>query len=200
MTAGWAYLTQLALPNRIKEISATEAQIVLNKKQLTQLTKLREANDFLSVKKRILDKIVRKTEHWSGYLEAIRRNVPPGVQISSMNFEKDGAHILGNARDFSSVSDLAVNLSGEPIVKNASLQYAQRNEKHPEMVDFLIVAEMDSTTPDGAIASNSVSPPSQQNPVETVPPHGVTLPEFVNRKTSTTTETVETNQQAIPRR
>jgi type IV pilus assembly protein PilM len=142
VAAAWAYITQIDMPNQIKDADAVQQEILNNQKQLTALTKLRQDNNVLSGKKRILDNIIKKSEHWSSYLEAIRKGTPPGVHIDAIVFKPDGVHIQGGARDFTSVSHLAINLLTEPVVKNSSVEWATRNDKEPDIVTFSVLANM----------------------------------------------------------
>lgn len=155
VTGAWAFITQVDEPNQTKEIENIQQSIQANQKQLTELNKLRESNDLLSGKKRILDNIVKKTEHWSDYLDVIRRDTPPGVHIEVVSFDGTGAHIRGTARDFTSISNLAVNLGSESLVKNASVETASRNDKSPQIVDFVVQASMWNPQLGEAIAHNA---------------------------------------------
>lgn len=136
----WAYLEQIDLPGQQREEAALQQEIDANNKQLTQLTKLRADNNVLSGKKQILDNIVKKSEHWSDYLEAVRKSTPGGAQIDTVLFDDNKVRIQGSAQDFKNVSELAINLSESSALGNSQIDWATRNEKNPEVITFTVSA------------------------------------------------------------
>jgi type IV pilus assembly protein PilM len=166
----WAFFTQYDIPNQQRTMEQVQQQIVDNNKLLGQLTKLRADNSVLSGKKRVLDDIVKKSERWSDYLEAIRTGTPDGVRIKAIMFKADGAHIEGTARDFSSVSSFSVNLGANPGVSNASVEWASRNDKHPDQVAFSVLANMHSKDGTPEVADKPLAPSSAKTAQTQAPP------------------------------
>jgi Tfp pilus assembly protein PilN len=154
----YAFLNQYDMPRVVQETEDLQTEELANKKKLTQLNKLREDNDILFSKKRILDNIVKKSERWSEYLDFIRRDVPEGVHISLIEFNKDGLHISGSARDFSNVSRLAVNLGNESLLQSVTVENASRDDKMPELIKFTVVASMVPSGLTAAMANEPVAP------------------------------------------
>jgi type IV pilus assembly protein PilM len=165
--AVWAYIVEIDIPQQLSASAGLQQEIADNNKLISQLTKLRQDNSILADKKRILDNIVKKSERWSEYLEAIRKSTPASVHIDSIMFRSDGLHIEGSAKDFTSVSNLAVNLGGEPKVTNSTVEWASRNEKNPEQVDFAVVANFGTKTPEGELSQpNSPTLPDKTAQVD----------------------------------
>ena len=163
----WGYITYIDLPGKTRQIAATQKQIDDKNKQLAQLTKLRQNNNLLSDKKKILDSIVKKSSRWSRVLETIRAATPDGMQLQAIAFDDLQGKIQGVSRDFQSVSQLAINLGDSPLVRNAYVEWAKRKEKQTEQILFSVTALFvapDSNEPDSQIVPVGASSPPAQGP------------------------------------
>jgi Tfp pilus assembly protein PilN len=164
VTGAWFYLTQVDLPNQLKSIEKLQEEAKANKKRLADLNRLRQDNDMLTGKKRVLDNIVKKSQRWSDYLETIRRDTPAGVHIDAIRFKDDGAHIEGTARDFTNVSHLAINLGNEQMVKHSTIESASRGDKRPDVIVFSVLATLAGQGSENAVTSQiEPAPPLATN-------------------------------------
>ncbi len=139
--ASFGFISQFDIPNKQKQIDQLAEKTVKSTADLKQLSALRKENDVLTNKKRILDGIVKKSTHWSTVLDSIRNGIPSAVQIEAINIDKD-ANIQGDALDFQSVSNFALNLSTAPGLNDAVVQSASRREKTPEIIFYQIVSKI----------------------------------------------------------
>jgi type IV pilus assembly protein PilM len=149
------YFALIDLPAKQKQLQAVKAETEKTRHDLKTLTELKITNRELTAKKDVLDSIIRKNTHASKILEAVRANTPEGVQLLSILFDKSKVKLGGVARDFKDVSSFAVSLNKNPIVKNALVENAGRDDKDSELIEFDI--EFTPATNDLAVA-NSNSP------------------------------------------
>ena len=138
----WAYFALIALPNADKELKQLTAEIASNKVQVTQLGQVRKDNDILSAKKLTLDKLVKKSSHWSEVLNDVRTNTPAAVHIDSISMSDQLVQITGQATDFTSISHFAVNLNDTNNLKGCTVELATRSEKEPEKILFEIHGQL----------------------------------------------------------
>jgi Tfp pilus assembly protein PilN len=163
--ASYGFVGQFDIPNKQKQIDQLAALTVKSNADLKQLSALRKENDVLTNKKRILDNIIKKSNHWSTVLDSIRNGIPGSVQIENISIDKN-ATIQGEALDFQGVSNFAINLSTAPGFTDANVQSASRKEKTPEIVFYEIVARiagLDEPTPATAQALADGKTDAQQN-------------------------------------
>jgi type IV pilus assembly protein PilM len=163
--ASYGFVSQFDIPNKQKQIDQLAALTIKSNADLKQLSALRKENDVLTNKKRILDNIVKKSNHWSTVLDSIRNGIPSSVQIESVSIDKN-ATIQGDALDFQGVSNYAINLSTAPGLADANVQSASRKDKAPEIVFYQIVAKvagLDEPAPSTAQALADGKTDGQQN-------------------------------------
>lgn len=139
--ASYGLISQFDIPNKQRQINQLTEQTVKSTADLKQLSALRKENDVLTNKKKILDGIVKKSNHWSTVLDSIRNGIPTAVQIETVSIDKV-ATIYGDALDFQSVSNFALNLSTAPGLNDAVVQSASRKEKTPEVIFYQIIAKI----------------------------------------------------------
>ncbi|CAN5450868.1 hypothetical protein BH10CYA1_BH10CYA1_26600 [soil metagenome] len=167
--ASFALISQFDIPHKQKQIDQLAEKTVKSTAELKQLSALRKENDVLTNKKRILDGIVKKSNHWSTVLDSIRNGIPSAVQIETISIDKS-ATIMGDALDFQSVSNFALNLSTAPGLSDAVVQSASRREKTPEIIFYQIVAKITGTgepaptTPTALANGKAEEPPNNPLP------------------------------------
>jgi Tfp pilus assembly protein PilN len=142
----WAYLNFVDVPGKERDIQASDTNIQDINLQLKKLALVKQTNTTLTNKKKILDDIIKKSNHWSVLLEAVRRNIPPGVQLESIVLDND-VKIQGTAIDFSSISNFALNLSEAPGLVSPTIDYAKRRDRAPQLISFQITAQLPGTAP-----------------------------------------------------
>lgn len=152
MLGAWAYLNFVDLPGKEKELQSIDSKSKDLTEQLKKVALVKQSNTTLTNKKKILDDIVKKSNHWSIVLDSVRHNIPAGVQVDSLVFGKD-VKIQGTAIDFANVSNFVLNLSEAPGLSAAAVDYATRKDKAPQVVSFQITAQMSGAKPLGAQAS-----------------------------------------------
>jgi type IV pilus assembly protein PilM len=142
--ATWGLIAQIDIPNKQKQIDQLSAKIVQSNTDIKQLSVLRKENDVLTNKKRILDGIVKKSNHWSTVLDSIRNNIPTAVQVETINIGKK-ANLQGTSLDFQSISNFAINLATAPGLSETIVQSASRREKTPQFIFFEIASKISGT-------------------------------------------------------
>ncbi|RTL43833.1 MAG: type IV pilus assembly protein PilM [Candidatus Melainabacteria bacterium] len=154
--ASYGFITQFDIPNKQRQIDQLAERTVQSNADLKQLSALRKENDVLTNKKKILDNIVKKSNHWSTVLNSIRTSIPGSVQIESVIIE-DGATIEGNAMVFEGISNYAINLSTAPGFTDALIQSASRKEKTPEIIFYQIRAKLAGHDEPGSSAPTTLA-------------------------------------------
>ena len=162
--AGWAYLEQFELPRQAKDLSRINAEITVNRQKLTELNNLKKSNDELSTKKTILDRIVKKYQHWSTILDEIRSKTPNSVHIDALVFDQDSLKITGKSTDFAGTSELAANINESENFSECLVESATRSDKDPEAISFVVLAKLKNA--DAPMLS--VAQPQSPNPITTV--------------------------------
>lgn len=160
--ASYGFITQFDIPNKQKQIEQLAVQTVKSTAELKDLSALRKENDVLTNKKRILDNIVKKSSHWSTVLDSIRNSIPSSAQIETVSIGKS-ALIEGDALDFKSVSNYAINLSTAPGFTDAIVQSASRKEKSPEIIFYQIIARIAGSEEPGAATGTALADGKTEN-------------------------------------
>ncbi len=140
--ASWIYFANFDVPQAQKEIEVTNALITDGNRKLADLKRLRQDNEVLERRKQVLDKLVGGGKHWSGYLEAVRDNTPKGLQINQLSLNESELKLEGAALDFSTVSNLSINLGSSNLLSDANIEYALRPEKTPDRVTFCVLSKL----------------------------------------------------------
>jgi type IV pilus assembly protein PilM len=140
--ASWIYFANFDVPQAQKEIEVTNALITDGNRKLADLKRLRQDNEVLERRKQVLDRLVGGGKHWSGYLEAVRDNTPKGLQISQLSLNESELKLEGAALDFSTVSNLSINLGSSNLLSDANIEYALRPDKNPDRVTFCVLSKL----------------------------------------------------------
>ncbi|MDP3509919.1 MAG: type IV pilus assembly protein PilM [Candidatus Melainabacteria bacterium] len=154
----WMYFASFDVPQAQKEIEVTSALITDGNRKLADLKRLKQDNEVLERRKLVLDRLVGGGKHWSGYLEAVRDNTPKGLQINQLSLNDNELKLEGAALNFSTVSNLSINLGSSNLLSDANIEYALRPEKNPDRVTFCVLSKLaqEQTTP----GANSVEKPN----------------------------------------
>ena len=116
---------------------------------LKQMTKVKHDNAMLAARYEVFNFLINKTRRLSRYLDLVSQNVPVSVQLHEVSFNKANMKIQGLADNYSDISKFAANLDSSAIVQSAEINYATRNEKQPDTVDFSLTvnaAQANKTT------------------------------------------------------
>ena len=139
----WAYLTQFEAPRKQNELTRLETEIQDGNIQLKNLSKVKEENQVLLEKKRLLDSIVNEGHPWAAVLEVVRRATPPGVQLKKVVLASNKLTVDGLAVDFTRVSHMAINLSGSPLIDESTVNLAKRQvSTDPRIIEFSLGAHI----------------------------------------------------------
>ncbi|MBP9093008.1 type IV pilus assembly protein PilM [bacterium] len=138
----WLYFANFDVPQAQKEIAVTSALITDGNSKLADLKRLRQDNEVLERRKQVLDRLVGGGKHWSGYLEAVRDNTPKGLQINQLSLNDNELKLEGAALNFSTVSNLSINLGSSSLLSDANIEYALRPEKNPDRVTFCVLSKL----------------------------------------------------------
>ncbi len=153
----WVYLANFNLPQVQNEIIATSTLISDGNRKLVDLKKLKQENDVLERRKQVLDKLVGGGKRWSGYLEAVRDNTPKGLQVSQLSINDNELKIEGAALNFSTVSNLSINLGASNLLNDSNIEYIVRPEKRPDLVNFCVLSKLSQDTMKPAVIPNTNS-------------------------------------------
>lgn len=129
---------QADLEKANKEVS--DAQL-----NLKQMTKVKHDNAMLAARYEVFNFLINKTRRLSRYLDLVSQNVPTSVQLHEVSFSKANMKIQGLADNYSDISKFAANLDSSAIVQSAEINYATRNEKQPDTVDFSLTVNATQT-------------------------------------------------------
>ncbi len=139
----WAYLTQYDAPKKAEESTRLATEIQDGQTQLKNLAKVKEENQVLLEKKRLLDSIVNEGHPWAAVLEVLRGATPPGVQIRKVVLSGKNVTVEGVSEDFARVSHLAINLSGSSLMEDSTVNQAKRTlSTDPRVIEFSIAARI----------------------------------------------------------
>ncbi len=152
----WLYLSQYDLPSKEAELTKVAADIDREEKQVKDLSKLRDENNLLMRKKKLLDEIIKFGRPWSAVLQSLADNTPDGLQIKKAAITGNNLKIEGDAVDFAKVSDLAVNLGGSPLIQDASVSSAKRDTQNDgRIIQFEVQAHVRSPAELSSIAASN---------------------------------------------
>lgn len=149
----WTFLSFFELPNRSTELLDLNNNIKTAKKELTEISKMKDSTEALDTRKKILKFLVHKSTRWSRYLTELNRNTPGDIQINHVIFSMRRLKVEGYSKDFDAVSKLTVNLESSPITNSAVVDYATRKKKTKNLVSFGVSVEF---KPSGT-ATNKIS-------------------------------------------
>ncbi|MBI4532917.1 MAG: type IV pilus assembly protein PilM [Candidatus Melainabacteria bacterium] len=139
----WAYFSQYDVPKKQNELAQLETDIELGKRQLKNMSNLKEDNELLTRKKKVLDIIVNQGRPWSYVLQIIRQCTPPGLQVRKVVLSGNSVTVEGSAIDFTKVSHLAINLGGSPILTDSTVEWTKRQmSTDPRVIDFGVTARL----------------------------------------------------------
>ena len=141
----WLYLANIDIPGCIKEKEVLGVNIIDGNRKLSDLKRLRQENEVLERRKKILDELIGGSKHWSNYLEAVRDNTPAGLQISQLSLNDDELKVEGAAVNFSTVSNLSLNLGTSNLLKDSNIEFVSRPERHPNVVNFSVLSHLSDT-------------------------------------------------------
>ena len=148
----WAYFSQYDVPKKQAELDRLEQEIELGKRQLKNLTALREENQQLQRKKQVLDTIINEGRPWAAVLDTVRNSTPPGIQVRKIVLSGNSLTVEGNAVDFTKVSHMAINLDGSPLLDDSTVNLAKRQmTTDPRVIDFSINARIRTEAGGGAV-------------------------------------------------
>jgi type IV pilus assembly protein PilM len=156
----WAYSSQYDAPKKQAELDALALEITQGKKKVDTLQTLKEENILLARKKQILDGIVKHGQQYANVLQTVSGDVPSGVQLDKIELASNSLKLEGKAVDFVNISNLVLNLGNSPLLKNSTVNWAQRQKADPRVVEFQVSAIVSSAADKPAqIATN---PPAAQ--------------------------------------
>ncbi|MBU1104614.1 PilN domain-containing protein [Candidatus Parcubacteria bacterium] len=82
------------------------------KESVKSLEKIEQQNNELSFKLEILNKIIADQEYYSGFLEEVKKVLPPAVVIDDINFTDNASvTVSGTALSYGSLADFIENVS-----------------------------------------------------------------------------------------
>jgi type IV pilus assembly protein PilM len=156
----WAYSSQYDAPKKQAELDALALEITQGKKKVDTLQTLKEENILLARKKQILDGIVKHGQQYANVLQTVSGDVPSGVQLDKIELASTSLKLEGKAVDFVNISNLVLNLGNSPLLKNSTVNWAQRQKADPRVVEFQVSATVSNAADKPAqIATN---PPAAQ--------------------------------------
>lgn len=138
----WIYLSMVDIPLCIKEKERLGQEIIDGNRKVADLKLLKQENEVLERRKKILDELMGGSKHWSRYLEAVRDNTPKGLQINELALNDDELKVAGAAVNFSTVSNLSLNLGTSNLLKDSGIEFVSRPERHPNRVNFSIISHL----------------------------------------------------------
>lgn len=139
----WVYFSQYDVPKKQAELDRLEQEIELGKRQLKNLTSLRQENQQLQRKRQVLDTIINEGRPWAAVLDTVRNSTPPGLQVRKIVLSGNSLTVEGNAVDFTKVSHMAINLDGSPLLDDSTVNLAKRQmTTDPRVIDFSINARI----------------------------------------------------------
>jgi Tfp pilus assembly protein PilN len=156
----WAYSSQYDAPKKQAELDALTLEISQGKQKVATLQTLKEENIVLARKKQILDGIVKHGQQYANVLQTVSGDVPSGVQLEKVELASNSLKLEGKSIDFVSISNLVLNLSNSPLLRNSTITWAERQKSDPRVVEFQITASV-NTAADKPAQIASTSPAAQ---------------------------------------
>lgn len=172
VAAGLTYLNMVDIPAKQKELIATENKIAQAKKDLEQVNQLKERNSSLKMRQKVLNYLVSKGRRWSSYMDTLQLNTPKGVQIDHVIFGAQDFQIEGVATDFTSVSNLNLNLESSPLIRESNIDYASRKDKSPQYVSFGLTAKLNAVSLQKTISPTGKAVPNAIPSIGSLPNGG----------------------------
>lgn len=136
IVGAWMFVQYLVIPGKEQELATLEQEIQTNKQKIEQLSKQQKSVDGLEARKRSLEEIVKHGTPMTIVMQALKENVPQGVQINSVKVQGNTASISGNSSSFSKVSHLSINLQGTNVFSNVEIDNIGRPKEHPMQISF----------------------------------------------------------------
>lgn len=130
------YLMNVEKPARQAEFDTANKEVTDAQLSLKQMTKVKQENAMLTARYEVFNFLINKTRRLSRYLDAISQNIPSTIQLDEISFEKTNMKVAGVANSYSDISKFAANLDASPLIQNAEINFATRNEKEPDFVGF----------------------------------------------------------------
>ncbi len=134
--AVWAFFNCYLVPAKETELSEIENQITQTKQQVEAMSRQQKDIAELKQKKDVLERIVKHGTPRTAVLQAVRDNVPQGVQVWHVVVNGDKLTADCNTIDFARASHYAINLSGSNLLENAALSNVHRIQKNASVVGF----------------------------------------------------------------
>jgi len=155
----WLFIIGVDMPSKQRTLASVNEQIMADKAQLERAKRTKKESDLITNKKKAIEKIITKTSEWSSILDEIRNGTPQDIKIEHIAFQGKQLVIEGSAQNFKSVSNFTLNLSNNPELASPTLKSATRNENNPDLIDFSVLATMNSAraeakAPDAVPARN----------------------------------------------
>jgi type IV pilus assembly protein PilM len=132
----WMFFQYLVIPGKEQELASLEQEIQTNKQKIDQYSKQQKSVDALEARKRSLAEIVKHGTPMTIVMQALKENVPQGVQINSVKVLGDTASISGYSSSFSKVSHLSINLQGTNVFSNVEIENIARPKEQPMQISF----------------------------------------------------------------
>lgn len=136
----WATFAFYLTADSEAQLVAIEESITNQKQQADQMAKQQEELVALRQKKEVLERIVNHGTPTACILQAIRDNVPQGVQVTTVNLTESSFTANGLSTDFAKVSHYVINLDGSNYFEDAKLSNIHRIKKAPDQIGFDVQA------------------------------------------------------------
>jgi type IV pilus assembly protein PilM len=118
------------------QLAAIEESITTQKAQADQMAKQQEELVALRQKKEVLERIVNHGTPTACILQAVRDNIPQGVQVTTVSLTENNFSAAGISTDFAKASHYVINLDGSNYFENARLSNIHRFKKAPDQIGF----------------------------------------------------------------
>ena len=130
------YMMNFEKPAIQAELDKANKEVSDAQTSLKQMTKVKHDNAMLTARYEVFNFLINKTRRLSRYLDVVSQNIPASVQLHEVSFTKSNMNIAGMADNYSDVSKFAANLDSSAGIQSAEINYATRNDKQPDTVDF----------------------------------------------------------------
>ena len=140
--AALMFFQQIVIPGKEQELTQLEQEIEQNKAKISEFSKQQKSVAALEARKQSLEEIVKHGTPMTIVMQALKENVPQGVQINSVKVLGGTASIGGNSSSFSKVSHLSINLQGSNVFSNVEISDVTRPKEHPQAISFNMSAAL----------------------------------------------------------
>ncbi len=130
------YMMNFEKPAIQAELDKANKEVSDAQTSLKQMTKVKHDNAMLTARYEVFNFLINKTRRLSRYLDVVSQNIPASVQLHEVSFAKSNMNIAGMADNYSDVSKFAANLDSSAGIQSAEINYATRNDKQPDTIDF----------------------------------------------------------------